>query len=396
MSEPEFEAFLRQMALSLGLSNTQKQSVAAELRDHLEQRLEELTRQGVSREDACQRALAEFGDAVTLAHDFTLPQQRLRRRQTMRYTVSSVAIVVTTFVMASFYWPVQRPEPFGQTVAQSEATASVVAKPPAVDAADAQRAEIEAKLSDRTIGLAFEDTPFTDAIQFIASELDIDIVLDRPVFEDNGIDLSNPINLQIRAGNVSAKTALRLMMRQIGMQDTIAVVIRDGFVDLTAVEQSHEVQVYNCRDLLEGVVVQRTPSGGFGGGLGGGGGSGFGGGAGAAAGGGGGMFQIAPEGTRSVMMQAAFGQLGGIEGGGLGGGALGGTDHSATTDAGAVLMHVIQEATRPTEWMQTDGNGGTITEFDGLITIGHTQQVHERVADFLKKLRAAKQTQVKN
>ncbi len=393
MSEPEFEAFLRQMALSLGLNSTQKQSVAAELRDHLEQRLEELTRQGVPREMACQQALAEFGDAVTLAHDFTLPQQRLRRRQTMRYTVSSVAIVVTTFVMASFYWPVQRPEPFGQIVAQSETTAPAVAKPPAVDAADAQRAEIEAKLSNRTIGLDFVDTEFTDAIDFIATELDIDIVLDRPVFEDNGIDLSNPINLHIRAGNISAKTALRLMLRQVGLQDTIAVVIRDGFIDITAVERSHEVQVYNCRDLLEGVVVQRTPSGGFGGGLGGGGGGGFGGGA--AAGGGGGMFQIAPEGIRSAITQATLGQAA-ADVGGLGGG-MGGqmTDHSATTDAGAVLMYVIQEATRPTEWMQTDGNGGTITEFDGLITIGHTQQVHERVADFLKKLRAAKQSQVK-
>lgn len=395
MSEPEFEAFLRQMALSLGLNSAQKQSVAAELRDHLEQRLEELTGQGVSREEACQRALAEFGDAVTLAHDFTLPQQRLRRKQTMRYTVSSVAIVVTTFVMASFYWPVQRPEPFGQIVAQSDPVAPAVAKSVAVDEADAQRAEIEAKLSQRSIALAFEDTPFTDAIQFIGSELDLDIVLDRPVFEDNGIDLANPINLQIRAGNISARTALRLMLRQIAMEDTIAVVIRDGFIDLTAVERSHEVQVYNCRDLLDGVVVQRTPLGGFGGGLGGGGGGGLGGGA--AAGGGGGMFQIAPEGSRSAIAQAALGQLGGGDGSGVGGG-FGGqfTDQSATSDAGAVLIHVIQEAARPTEWMAIDGSGGTITEFNGLITIGHTQQVHERVADLLKKLRSAKQTQVKN
>ena len=106
------------------------------------------------------------------------------------------------------------------------------------------------------------------------------------------------------------------------------------------------------------------------------------------------MFQIAPEGLRSTLTNATLVQLGGIEaGGGLGGGGI---DHSATTDAGAVLMHVIQEATRPTEWMETDGNGGTITEFDGLITIGHTQQVHERVADLLKKLRAAKKTEVKN
>ncbi len=389
MSEPEFEAFLRQLATSIGLNYAQKQSVAAELRDHLEQRLEELTQQGVPRETACQQALAEFGDATVLAHDFTLPHQRRQRRQAVRYTLSSVTIVVTTFVMASFYWPVQRPEPFGQIGAQqTPGLFDAVAKASLsdIDEADAQRAEIEAKLAQRSLEVAFTDTPFSDAVDFIATALDLDIVLDRPVFEENGIDLASPVNLKIRQGNVSAKTALRLMLRQIGMQDSAAVVIRDGFIDLTSIDRSQEVQVYNCRDLLEGVVVQRTPHGGIGGGVMGGGGGGV--------GGGGGMFQIPPEGLMSGMTGVALGQF---AGGGVGGDlGTGGQDHSATTDAGAVLMHVIQEATRPTEWMDSDGSGGTITEFDGLITIGHTQQVHERVADLLKKLRAAKKAEMKN
>lgn len=379
MSEPEFEAYLRSLAPSLGLNYAQRQAVAEELRDHLEERFADLIDQGVPREEACCRALAEFGDVVTLAQNFTESHQRLRRRQAVRYTLSSVSLVVTTFVMASFYWPVQRPEPFGQTVAQtaSDDTPSGGAiKIATLDEADAQRAGIEAKLSDRKLEASFEDVPFSDAIQFVSTELDLDIILDRPVFEDNGIDLSNPISLRIRKGNISAKTLLRLMLRQIGVQDTIAIVIRDGFVDLTAVERSHEVQVYNCRDLLEGVVVQRAPQrgllglGGFQGG-----------------GGGGGMFQVGPEALGSTLTEAALGQMrGGMGGGGTGGGEAG---RSATTDAGAVLIQVIQEATRPTEWMDIDGSGGTITEFNGLITVGHTQQVHERIADLLKKLRAA-------
>ncbi len=370
MSEPEFEAYLRQLAQSLGLNTNQKQSVAAELRDHLEERLQQLTEQGVPREEACQQALAEFGDVVTLAHNFTVPHHRRQRRQAVRYTLSSVAIVVTTFVMASFYWPVQRPEPFGKIVAQSET--ATIKSTVVEDDTDAQRASLEDKLTGRAIGLAFQDTPFVDAIEFIATELDVDILIDQPVFVDNGIDLSQPVSLKIRPGNVSAKTAIRLLLRQIGMEDSAAMVIRDGIVDLTAVERSHEVQVYNCRDLLDGVVVQRARGGmlgGLGGMMGG--------------GGGGGMFQLPPEGVTGALTETALGQLGG---GGIG---SGGPDRSATTDAGAVLMDVIQQATQPAEWVEMDGAGGTITEFNGLITIGHTQQVHERVADLLKKLRSA-------
>lgn len=371
MSEPEFEAFLRQLAHSLTLKEPQKSAVAAELRDHLDERMRHLTESGRSREEACRQALAEFGDAVTLAHDLTLPHQRLQRRKAVRYTLTSVSLVITTFVMASFYWPVQRPEPFGQAVAQFGSGGGGQIKPTSEvakqDDTERLRQELEAKLQQRDLDLNFVDMPFSDAIDFVGTALDVDMIINRTIFEDNGVDLASPVNLKLRKGNVSAKTALRLLLRQVDMEQTASIVIRDGFIDITATESSHEVQVYNCRDLLENVQIQRAP--GFAGG-------GFGGG-----GMGGGMFQIGGAGGEGAGVQ---------HGGGMGmGGALGGFgDLSSTSQAGAALMHVLQQATQ-TQWQDIDGEGGTMTEFNGLITIGHTQQVHERVEEILKKMRTA-------
>jgi len=367
MSEPEFEAFLRQLAHSLTLKDPQRTAVADELRDHLDERLRELTSAGRTREEACRQALAEFGDAVTLAHDLTLPHQRLQRRQAVRYTLTSVSLVVTTFVMASFYWPVQRPEPFSQAVAQfgtGGGGAGDVAPPAAAqDDAERLRQELETKLQQRDLDLNFVDMPFSEAIDFIGTALDVDMIINRTIFEDNGIALDLPINLKLRKGNVSAKTALRLLLRQVGMEQTAAIVIRDGFIDITSTETSHEVQVYNCRDLLENVQIQRTP-GLAGGGM-----------------GGGGMFQLGGMGGEGAGVQHGGGM-------GMGGGGFGCDNLSATSAAGAALMHVLQQATQ-TQWQDIDGDGGTMTEFNGLITIGHTQQVHERVEEILKKMRTA-------
>ena len=70
MSEEEFEGYLRLLARFLNLSDVQREVIAGELRDHLEQRLDELTARGVSREKAITMALDEFGDASALAGEF--------------------------------------------------------------------------------------------------------------------------------------------------------------------------------------------------------------------------------------------------------------------------------------------------------------------------------------
>lgn len=369
MSEPEFESYLDALAQLLRLSRTQRSEIAAELRDHLEERLAALEAAGRSHDEACRLALAEFGDAAGLAQKLTVPHQLRRRRQVMRYSFVSATAIVVTFVMASFYWPAQRPEPEFQAVAQAlgraQAATPAAGASPDVSTTKADRELLRAKLMSRDLDVGFDDVPFVDALQIIGEKLDVDLVIDRQALVNVGSDLNAPVNLTLRKGAVTAKTALDLLLRQLtGSANSLEFVIRDGIFELTASEASYEVQVYNCRDLLEGVFVQ---------------------GGGAQIGYVPAQFQVGPQSPAPAS---------GISGTGIGPGGVGmtggGDVGSATSPPGAALIHVIQQAMRPDEWNDVDGTGGTITEFNGLITVRHSQRTHERIEDLLTKLRTAR------
>ncbi len=93
MPEDEFERYLTLLARTLRLSDAQRDAIAAELRDHMEARLGELTLQGVEREEAIETALAEFGDASGLAKDLTRtnPERIRTRRHFMQTTFGTIA-----------------------------------------------------------------------------------------------------------------------------------------------------------------------------------------------------------------------------------------------------------------------------------------------------------------
>ena len=73
MPEREFELYLSVLSRLLRLNPQQKDAIADELRDHLEERFEELVRSGVPRDDAIRQALDEFGDAAGLAVECAPP-----------------------------------------------------------------------------------------------------------------------------------------------------------------------------------------------------------------------------------------------------------------------------------------------------------------------------------
>ncbi|XAL98057.1 permease prefix domain 1-containing protein [Phycisphaeraceae bacterium D3-23] len=91
MSEHDFELYLTLLAKTLRLSDTQRDAISSELRDHLEARLEELTAQGLDKHDAIQTALAEFGDASALANDFTSIRKPRTRRHLMQTAFGTIA-----------------------------------------------------------------------------------------------------------------------------------------------------------------------------------------------------------------------------------------------------------------------------------------------------------------
>jgi HAAS len=111
MSNSEFDQYLALLGGLLRLNAAQREEIASELRDHLEERLAELLDQGISRHRAIAIALEEFGDAAGLASEFVQIFQRERRRRIMRRTFGTVAVISAIVLLASALWPEGRPGP---------------------------------------------------------------------------------------------------------------------------------------------------------------------------------------------------------------------------------------------------------------------------------------------
>jgi hypothetical protein len=124
MSEQEFELYLKLLSRCLNLTPRQREQIADELRDHLEERLEELAQVGLPRDKAVIQALDEFGDAAVLAANFTTIARLKRRRFLMRLSLGSVGGLTAALLIAFAFWPdnraVRGPE---QVVAQDKSKA---------------------------------------------------------------------------------------------------------------------------------------------------------------------------------------------------------------------------------------------------------------------------------
>lgn len=395
MTEPDFDAYLSLLSKLLRLTRGQQAEITSELRDHLEQRYAELLSQGHPRDAAIRLALDELGDAAVLAGEFAPSLQARRRRNIMRYSILSVSAVAVTFVVASLFGPAG-PEQGPNSVAvqaqdqPGEPQPNEKLKQPTEEEV---RRQIEEKLARRDLQIDFVDSPLQESLTWMGDLLDLDFLLDRKYLEDSGIAIDQPITLQARHGALSVRSALELILHQVG-GNQLTFAVRDGVVMITGPEADYENEVYDCRDLIAGVQVEMRASspGGLLGGMGGGGG-GAGATGGGMGGGGGGYFQVGPFAT------AVLGQFGGGMGGGAppAGGAEGGQGgtppvivsplQNATSRAGQALIGAIQAATRPEMWVDSDGEGGTITEYDGLLIIHHSQRVHRKVEELLEKLR---------
>jgi hypothetical protein len=54
------------------------------------------------------------------------------------------------------------------------------------------------------------------------------------------------------------------------------------------------------------------------------------------------------------------------------------------------LIQVIQAATAPASWVSLEGQGGTISEYDGLLIIRHQPRVHQKIEELLTQLRSVR------
>jgi hypothetical protein len=398
MSEQDFELYLKLLSRCLALTSHQREQIADELRDHLEERLDELARAGLSREKAVVQALDEFGDAAVLAAHFTTIAHLKRRRFFMRLSFGSAVALAAGLLIAFAFWPENRavrgPAPLlaenkPKTAAPVHATrvparrpgGMSIATPPAeqhpLSSDVGQQPPVESRIEEaleQTTEFNLDPQPLKDAIDFIAQRYQIPILLDRKTFEDASINTSAEVRLPY--AGLKLRQVFTLLLDQVGQP--MGFDIRDGVLWISTrekIQERHFVVVYDCRDLVN-------------------------------------LHPILPVETGQRQVQKmSLPQGGGMSGGGSGGGMFDVTPASAEkgkeTEAVAAkkapgkspepaatacdepvspLIRVIKYAGGEGAWDESEG-GGQISELGGLLVVNQNANVHEKIKRILADLR---------
>ena len=215
MPEREFELYLSVLSRMLRLNEQQKNAISDELRDHMEERFEELVRSGLNRDDAIRQALDEFGDAAGLAVDFTNVSRKRIRRIVMRSTVAVASLVAVCVFFLNDIDPQQPglPGP-AQLVAQNLVAATDAAPAAATEqlnaAAEKSDSEIHkpidfvvagevvapAFLQEMTSG-GFTDVPLEEFCEYVSALHNVSILLDTPALGDEGLTSDMPVTIDL-------------------------------------------------------------------------------------------------------------------------------------------------------------------------------------------------------
>lgn len=407
MPEQEFELYLAMLARMLRLNESQRASVADELRDHLETRLSELHAAGHSRDEAIRLALEDMGDATGLATRLSSVGAIRRRRLIVRGTLVSACVLFVGLLTAGLFTPQHAPlapvlapaqaqgipSPPPMPIGGDGATAPVVASVPRSPADDLRR-KTEAKLEEICpTEIEFQQVPAQDALQLLSEQIGLALLVDQRAIGDGEFVPDAAVSLKIPAGTVTFRTALDLLTRSTGSNTDLAFVAKEGLLYLTNQSESLIVDVYNVRDLI-GQAPEYTggamsamssmpgmPIGSLDGP---------------------GMMGNAVAGpprytrVQSYGPQAAGGAPQGPSGppgmapgaGMAGGGGTMGPGPVATLQ-GQPLVAMIVEVLEPAVW-STRGGPSSIAEVDGLLVVRTTSLMHRSLADLLSKMRSAR------
>lgn len=412
MSEQEFELYLKLLSRCLGLTSGQREQIADELRDHLEERLEELAGTGVPRDQAVLQALDEFGDAAVLAGHFTTIAHLKRRRFLMRLSLGSVVALAAALLVAFAFWPenhaVHGPQfVFAQKFrpqdpakakagsmsksdlppAQTKQTPSAP-KPPLQPAVEqhvlvpehplssdiGQNRSIEEALETRT-EFSIDPQPLKDAVDFIAQIDKIPILFDTKALEDASVDTSAEVRLPY--SGLKLRQMLTLLLQQ-GSQP-LAFYFDEGVLRISTVEEMRRhiyVVIYDCRDLIQlrsmypGAAKSAQsqavrPKSGLEEGE---------------------KFSVAPE-AASVARQ-----FGGAAGPAKANKKSQHSEKNSCAPDEIPLIRVIKYAGDPEDWAEEEGAGPKITEVGGLLVVNQNALVHHEIKRILADLRRMKKT----
>lgn len=370
MSQGEFDRYLALLSGLLRLNASQREAIACELRDHLEERLTALLAEGVPRQKAIETALEEFGDATGLAGEFVRIFRKQKRRWMMRMTLTTAGGLVAVGMLTLAFWPQGRPGPsLGRVIAQDGAAIQADETAPAAPAPGDADSHVDAVLRKR-VDFDFVETPLVEALEFLGNQVGLQFYLKTKALQDWEIDANVPVSFSLK--QVPLEMGLDLLLEELDL----TYVNRDDVIVVTTpldLESVASVRVYNCRDLLatttesggiraDSVIAPGMP---------------------------GGLPGVAPppadQGSLPVVSRHVLAQFGG--GGGFGGEGQMGIPSRPRTRA-RQLMDILMTAIVPESWEEV-GGVGTIAEFDGLIVIRHNPRIHRQVEQVLEMLREA-------
>jgi hypothetical protein len=385
MSDRDFDNYLTLLASLLRLDPKQRQSISQELRSHLEDRLDELTAQGISHNDAIKQALAEFGDAAGLAGQFVALSQNRKRRWLMRMTTFSIAATLLVAASLALLWPARNAAPgLAAVVAQAPPAADPFAaqpttpSPPEPDPFAAPPPALGPKLDtppakkgpssavsritnelEKFTNIDVVEMPLRDVVAYLSEMHGIPILLKAKKLEEASISTDTPITKSLRGIRLSS--ALNLILEDLEG----AYVVKDEVLQLTTLKDAQsmmEIRIYDCRDILA-IPAPGAP------------------GVGNApfrmAPGGGEMAPVSKHDHRAQQLMTIIttnvdphtwqGAHGSFAGGGYGAGMPGGELQTAAASS----------------------SGGSVSEYSGLIVVTQTAQTHEKIKHVLEMLRTA-------
>ena len=129
------------------------------------------------------------------------------------------------------------------------------------DPVPAGEKSIREKLA-QPLTVAFVETPFTDAMAFIAEHCELQVVFDEPELANENLDLAEPVSLSV--GPVSAGSVLELLFTQFPVE--LTWVERDGVFQITTRLVADDVmstRVYDVGDLVVTTDEQGRPASDF-------------------------------------------------------------------------------------------------------------------------------------
>ncbi len=198
MSKHDFDARLQVLCRLLKLNSEQAAAVSRDLRQQLDQRVEEVVRTGKPRSDAIDQAIEEFGDAAGMAADLTRVSQLLIRRWVIGATlVSAVALAVALGAVMMLEW---RRLPVAQVAAPTFQfdVASIPQQETRLPSLllDPQPDNLELPQLSEPCSINFvEDYPLEDALLYLAKKHHVSIVLDPVMLLDGIIAPDQPVNV---------------------------------------------------------------------------------------------------------------------------------------------------------------------------------------------------------